>query len=98
MENLPKLALTKWREVPVGQERERLEPSQANTFILLTPPRKGSNRLPAVMLAIESRTKSGTAMVHFFPLPPSFSFFLPPRKSLLKPLLFSAVPAAAVSN
>ena len=61
----------------MGQERERLEPSQANTFILPAPPRKGINRLPAVMLAIESKTKSGTAMVHFFPLPPSFSLFSP---------------------
>ena len=33
-ENLPKLALTKCKVVPGRQERERLEPSQANTFFL----------------------------------------------------------------
>ena len=71
------MALTKWREVPVGQERERLEPSQANTFIRLAP-RKGINRLPVVILAIDSRTKNGKAMMHFFPLPPSFPLFSPP--------------------
>ena len=78
MENRPKLALTKWREVPLGQERERVEPSQANTFIrLLAPPRKGSNRLPAVMLAMESRRNSGTAMMH------NFLLLLPPFLSSL---------------
>ena len=73
MEKRPKLARTKWREVPEGQERERLEPSQANTFIRLLPPRKGSKRLPAVILATESRSNSETAMIHVFPPPPSFS-------------------------
>ena len=33
-EKRPKLALTKCKVVPGRQERERLEPSQANTFFL----------------------------------------------------------------
>ena len=33
-ENRPKFALTKCKVVPGRQERERLEPSQANTFFL----------------------------------------------------------------
>ena len=79
MENRPKLDLTKWREVPLGQERERVEPSQANTFIrlLLAPPRKGSNRLLADILAMESRSNSGTAMMH------NFLLLLPPFLSSL---------------
>ena len=34
-EKRPKLALTKCKVVPGRQERERLEPSQANTFFLV---------------------------------------------------------------
>ena len=33
-ENRPKFALTKCKVVPGRQERERLDPSQANTFFL----------------------------------------------------------------
>ena len=76
MEKRPKLALTKWREVPVGQERERLEPSQTNTFIRCpAPPRAGSKGSPVVILARERRTIIGKAIMHVFP--PSSLLLLP---------------------